>query len=322
MPALDNTPFFIVGASRSGTTLLRLIMAGHSRIHIPPETWFLEPLVQQLLLTEPLSPADVRKAVDIITSHYRWPDMEIATDDFTQHAMALASPKLADIVNLVYQRQLETEGKNRFGDKTPQYIGIVPELAALYPGAKFIHLIRDGRDVAISFIDADFEGRCYDGERFQWIWAIHKGLAYRNSPHARDILEVRYEDLVSNPESTVRGICEFLGETFEPAMLQFHDRREMVPARGRHIHSKLEKPLSNDATAVWRKKLSGLECFAMEACIGGDLKRLNYPLRFGSTAWRPFLAISAAVLCGLSLFLDRAIPSLQRRGYLSKKLYF
>lgn len=318
----DNVPFFIVGASRSGTTLLRLIMAGHSRIHIPAETWFVEPLVQQLPLTQALSSAQARQAIDIITSHYRWPDMGIPADEFVKSAEALAEPKLADIVNLVYRRQLEAAGKSRFGDKTPQYIGIVPELAALYPGAKFIHLIRDGRDVAISFIDADFEGRCYDGERFQWIWTIHKGIAYRRSPQASDILEVRYEDLVSNPEPTVRAICKFLGEEFEPAMLQFQERREMVPARGRHIHTKLEQPLSNDATQIWRKKLSGPECFAMEACIRNELALLDYPLRFRGLGWRPLLGLTALVLRGLAPLLDRAIPALQRRGYLSKKMYF
>src|SRR5262249_2868800 len=122
--ARDNVPFFIVGASRSGTTLLRLIMAGHSRIHIPSETWFLEPLVQQLPLTHPLSSAQTRQAIDIITSHYRGPDMGIPADEFARSAEALAEPKLADIVDLVYRRQLEMAGKDRFGDKTPQYIGI------------------------------------------------------------------------------------------------------------------------------------------------------------------------------------------------------
>src|SRR3954452_7620443 len=100
----ENTPFFIVGASRSGTTLLRLILAGHSRIHIPPETWFIEDLVRELPLANPLTPEQVARAVAIMTTNYRWPDMGIDSGDFSRWAEALEAPKLPDIINLVYNR--------------------------------------------------------------------------------------------------------------------------------------------------------------------------------------------------------------------------
>ena len=80
-----------------------------------------------------------------MTSHYRWPDMQIAADVLHRQAMALKDPQLVDIVNLVYREHLARTGKPRLGDKTPRYFMIVPQLAALYPDAKFIHLIRDGR---------------------------------------------------------------------------------------------------------------------------------------------------------------------------------
>lgn len=317
----SSAPFFIVGCGRSGTTLLRLILSGHSRIHILPETWFVEPLVRQLPLTEPLTSAQVQSAIAIVTGHYRWPDMDIGAEDFKAWAMTLDAPRLVDLVNLVYRHHLEKSGKARFGDKTPPYIGIVPELAVLYPDAKFIHLIRDGRDVAISFIEADFEDRCYDGERFEWLRAIHKGLAYRDLPLSRHLLEVRYEDLVLNLESTIRGICDFLGETFEPAMLDWQPNVNMVPERERHIHTKLDRPISSETVGAWEKKLSGFECFVMEACLRKELTALGYRLRFGAAQWRPLLAISAFFLRGMAPLLDRAIPYLQRRDYLSKKVY-
>jgi hypothetical protein len=319
MPSSD--PFFIVGCGRSGTTLLRLILSGHSRIHILPETWFVEPLVRQLPLTEPLTHAQVQSAIAIVTGHYRWPDFDIAAEEFKTWAMALDAPRLVDLINLVYRHHLEKSGKARFGDKTPPYIQIVPELAVLYPNAKFIHLIRDGRDVAISFVEADFEDRCYDGERFEWLRAIHKGLVYRDLPLASRLLEVRYEDLVLNLESTIRRICNFLDETFEPAMLDRRLNVNMVPERERHIHTKLDRPVSSEAVAAWEKKLSATECFIMEACLRKELTTLGYRLRFGGAQWRPLLVISAFFLNGMAPLLDRAIPYLQRRNYLSKKVY-
>ncbi|MEO9188434.1 MAG: sulfotransferase, partial [Acetobacteraceae bacterium] len=82
----DNAPFFIVGCGRSGTTLLRLVLSGHSRIEIPPETWFLLALVAHLPLTDPLTPAQVEAAIALITGDYRWPDMQMTAADFAARA--------------------------------------------------------------------------------------------------------------------------------------------------------------------------------------------------------------------------------------------
>src|SRR3974390_761276 len=164
---VDTTPFFIIGSGRSGTTLLRLILAGHSRLHIPPETWFLRELVAELPLKGSLAPAEVDRAIDIMTQGYRWPDMGIAAADLRRWAAALPEPSLPDIVGLVYRRHLEIAGKPRFGDKTPVYFQIVPQLAELFPGAKFVHLIRDGHDVAMSWIDLGYD-RYYDPPGFEW----------------------------------------------------------------------------------------------------------------------------------------------------------
>lgn len=317
---VENSPFFIIGAGRSGTTLLRLILAGHSRIHIPPETWFVRPLVQTLPLTDPLSPAQVEWAVDTMTSDYRWPDMGIAADDLRRWTMALEHPRLVDVINLVYRRHLADSGKQRFGDKTPVYFEIVPQLLALYPGAKFIHLIRDGRDVAISWIDVGWE-RYYQRDKFEWVHAMQRRQIHLKSAYAERILDVKYEDLIRDLEVTVRHICSFLGEEFEPGMLNWQRLTELVPARERHIHGRLTQPVSDDAIAVWRKKLTAGECFAMEACMHRDLRRLGYELKFSATAWRPLLDATGWLLSATAPLLRRGIPFLQRRSLFPKKFY-
>ena len=201
----DNTPFFIVGAGRSGTTLLRLILSAHSRLHILPETWFILDLVKELPLNEALSLAQVKRATDIMAADYRWPDMEMDPDVLRDRAAELAKPRLADILDLVYREHLSRAGKSRFGDKTPTYIQIVPQLATIYPGARFIHLIRDGRDVAISRIRLGWE-RYYERTKFEWTLAMDKRREYAVSAYAGQILEVRYEQLVDHLEATVQRI--------------------------------------------------------------------------------------------------------------------
>jgi Sulfotransferase family len=316
----DDTPFFIVGSGRCGTTLLRLILCSHSRIHIPVETNFIEDLVRELPLTRQLTPDEAGRAVAIISNHRRWSYMEIPAEEFRRWAAELEAPTVADIINLIYRHQLKSVGKQRFGDKTPYYIRIIPQLAALYPGAKFIHLIRDGRDVAISFIDANFS-RYYERDGFLWTEAMRLRQKYLNSRYAAQILEVRYEDLVAGLETTVRRVCEFIGEAFEPGMLDWHGQLQHLPEDWLHAHRKLFQPLQTDAIAAWTTKLSGLECFAIEACLHADLRRLGYPLRFSAAAWRPLLAVSGWALFAAAPLLRRGVPALQRRNYLPKSIY-
>ncbi|MEO8714457.1 MAG: sulfotransferase [Acetobacteraceae bacterium] len=317
----DDAPFFIVGCGRSGTTLLRLVLSGHSRIEIPPETWFLLTLVERLPLTETLSPAQVEEAIALMTGDYRWPDMAIAAADFAQGARALAEPRIADLMGLVYSEHLRRAGKPRFGDKTPPYIGILPQLASIYPGARFIHLIRDGRDVATSFIDAHFDGGVWD-KQFEWRRAVRHGLAYRSSALAERILEVRYEDMVKDLEATTRLVCGFLGEAFEPGMLDFQPLiARKVPARERVVHHSLSRAVSADSVAAWRTRLSGAELFLIESCIRAELVALGYQPRFASRAWTPAMRLSRAVLATTGPHLRRVIQGLRRRDLLRRQVY-
>ena len=316
----DDTPFFIVGAGRSGTTLLRLILSAHSRLHILPETWFILDLVKEMPLNAALSRAQVKRATDIMTADYRWPEMEIDPDVLRDRAGQLAMPRLADILNLVYLEHLSRAGKSRFGDKTPTYIRIVPQLATIYPGARFIHLIRDGRDVAISRIRLGWE-RYYERTKFEWTLAMEKRREYAVSAYAGRIMEVRYEQLVDHLEATVQEICSFLGERYEPTMLSWQHLTTLIPDRERHIHGKIAEPVSGATLAGWRHKLNAIECFAMEACLYRDLVQLGYPLRFSHPLWRPLLDLTGAAMHGAAPWLAPGVAALKRRTLLPKSAH-
>ncbi|HEY3848104.1 MAG TPA: sulfotransferase [Acetobacteraceae bacterium] len=313
-----EAPFFVVGAGRSGTTLLRLILAGHSRLHIPPETWFLRPLVRDFPLTGVLTQPQCERAIETMVRHDRWPDMNLAEDELRRKAAELAQPTLVGLIDLVYRHLLDTSGKQRLGDKTPHYFAIVPELTTLYPAAKFIHLVRDGRDVAISWIDAGWE-RYYE-PRFEWSAAMAH-LHRDRAACPKHVLEVRYEDLVRQPGRAAQHICAFLGETFEPAMLDWQSRTALVASRDRHLHARLQQPLSADAIAVWHHRLSAVECFAVEACLHRGLVQQGYDLRFSARGWRPLFRLTAGLLRALAPILRRGIPYLQRRGVLPRNVY-
>jgi hypothetical protein len=298
--------------------LLRLILTGHSRLHIPSETWFLEPLVDALPLTGVLTAAQCQVAVATMVRHERWPDMGLSAEDMRQRAALLHQPSLTDVIGIVYQHLLAASSKQRLGEKTPHYFAIVPQLATLFPDAKFIHLIRDGHDVAMSWIDAGWE-RYYESG-FAWPAAMAHRLR-QSTQYPGRILEVRYEDLVRRPETVTTDICTFLGEAFEPGMLHWQSRMELVATRDRHLHGHLPQPLSEEAVAVWRRRLRAPECFAMEACLHRELLEAGYPLRFAAPRWRPLFRLTAGVLRILAPILRRGIPYLQRRGVLPGEVY-
>lgn len=316
----NNDPFFIVGSGRSGTTLLRLLLNGHSRLHIPPETWFLTDLIKELPLAGELSPAEVKRATHLITSNYRWPDMEMDTETFKREAQSLARPTIREIVELVYQTQLNRAGRPRFGDKTPPYIHVVPQLLKLYPGARFIHLVRDGRDVALSFVGFHEPGcRCYEGGNFEWTGAIRRAASYANTKFADRILTTRYEDLVSSPEKSLKEICAFLEENFEPQMLDWRKQMAGVPARERHFHPKLSRPISATDIGTWRHRLSRFQCFVMESCLRNELESHGYPLLYNQAVLKPAMTATAGAFKILAPVLVRISILLWQRGLTRKE---
>lgn len=297
----DDAPFFIVGSGRSGSTLLRLILSSHSRICIPPETWFLVPLLDKLRPDGALSAAQVDRAVEIIISHYRWPDMGIDAADFRREAQALVDPDLRAVVELVYGHHLRRAAKPRWGDKTPPYIHALPALAELFPEARFIHLVRDGRDVAKSFQATGWYGRWLYDNCLEWRDAIRRADGYRSTPLAQRLIDVRYEDLVVDTERTIRTVCDFLGEPFEAAMLERQSGAQArVPERERHAHAKLSRAPQRSDIERWKTEMSLRELLIAEAFMGHGLRRMGYRPWFDSRAWVPLLAL-ARVACTLGI---------------------
>ena len=288
-----TAPFFIVGSGRSGSTLLRMMLASHPRLTIPPETWYLIPLLQPFSVDRPVTADEVESAVSIVTGHYRWPDMNLDAQDFRHEAARLPEPHLRDLVEVVYRSHVQAEGKARWGDKTPVYIEILPQLATMYPNSRFIHLIREGRDVAKSFQATDWIGRWLHDNAREWTRALECRRRWVCSDFRDRILQVRYEDLVLETESALRKICGFIGEEFEPQMLSWQMKvDEQVPARERDVHAKLKLKSGAERVAQWKREMSAREMFVSETFMGSDLTRLGYDRRYSSPFWTPAFVLT------------------------------
>lgn len=304
-------PFFIVGSSRSGSTLLRLMLASHSRIAIPSETWYLAALVGEFPCDRLLQESEIARAVAVMTNHYTWPDMGLDAAEMRRRVASLRGARLRDLVEVVYRWHMEVEGKSRWGDKTPAYIEIIPSLAALFGDAKFIHLIRDGRDVAKSFQKHGWNGPGMDGYTREWLRAVELDMSLSKTSLDQRILRVRYEDLVLHPEATLRGICTFIDERFEDQMLLWQGRvNDAIPDREKKFHSSLSREMNPSDVGRWKREMTSREIFVAEALIGTQLSHFGYELRYRSKLWRPLLAVTR-IYCRTVL----PVVGLQRKFY-------
>jgi hypothetical protein len=310
-----TAPFFIVGSGRSGSTMLRLMLASHSRLVIPPETWFLIPLVKRFSIDRRLSADEIESAVSIMTNHYRWPDMKLDAQEFRRRVGELRAPLLRDLADVVYRWHKESEGKVRWGDKTPPYVEIVPQLARIYPEAVFIHLVRDGRDVALSFRVTGWIGSRWLHENAgEWLRAIEWHWRWSRSELRKRILLIRYEDLVLETEATLREICRFIGEEFEPQMLSWERLVDaQVPSHERAQHTKLKLKIGREGIARWKREMSTRGTFVCEAIMGSHLRRLGYELRYSSPLWKPVFALT-------HFGIRRLLPAFRRAAHLRDRL--
>jgi len=296
------------------------MLSGHSRLHITPETWFIRPLLERLPIDRPLDATEREWAINSIVNDYRWPDLGVDETRLRAAVVDRPSVKVRDLTDAVYACIAADAGKPRLGDKTPMYVEILPQLARLYPDAQFIYLLRDGRDVALSYMDAGWGYRCYEGDRFEWTVAVRAARAFAATAPATKWLEIRYEDLVRAPEPVLRRLCDFLGEDFEPAMLDFASRTDLVPERERGIHPRISGAVDAGRAGAWQSRLSPGELFVLESCLGGDLRLNGYALRYSGASWQPALGLARAALTAVAPALLRVLPALHRRGMLPKGL--
>lgn len=162
--------FFIVGSARSGTTLLRRILNSHSHICIPPESRFIVDLYGG---TDTVRVDDFLNA---LRAHKHWPFWDIPIDEVRAQMQEGPTISYADAIEAVYRTFATTRGKSIWGDKTPRYIEHIPLLAGLFPEALFLHVIRDGRNVALSYADVPFGPKTIPKAAALWARRVAKGL--------------------------------------------------------------------------------------------------------------------------------------------------
>jgi hypothetical protein len=285
---------FIVGSPRSGTTLLRMMLDAHSQLTVLPETHFLPELVEACE-----GGATAAEAAAVVAAHRRWGDFHLDQAELeARMAAAGERPSASDALRAFYDLYAETQGKPRWGDKTPEYALLMKQIEGLLPEARFIHVIRDGRDAALSRIRWRLQrtGEPANVERLARRWKRWIRRARKQGRQVSHYTEVRYEDLILDTEATLRGLCEFLALDWDAAILDYHaqasrrleeiahelpaatDRQALAADQRLAKHEMTTKPPSPDRVAVWRTEMEPADRERFEATAGDLLSELGYPL--------------------------------------------
>ena len=285
-----NRPFFIVSAPRSGSTLLRLILDAHPRLAVPPPGWLFDLVYPYLYSYGDLQqPAH---ALALAEDMLRTPTVEKWPLKLTPRALleAASAPTFAALYAALHASYAQAEGKERWGEKTPRNSFWMDDIQGLFPAAQFIHIVRDGRDQAIDISDSLlWPYSVYSGAHLwqRYVTAV-RDAAQRMPPDA--FVEIRYEDLCAAPDATVRRLCDFLGEDFDPRMLQPHTTPAARGWSTHPLHASTAQPISTRFCEMYKTRLPAADVAALDALIGGTLQRFGYPRAESAQPLDPRLA--------------------------------
>jgi Sulfotransferase family len=266
---------FVVGKGRSGTTLVRAMLTSHPDMAIPPETHFIVPLGRDPVVTG-TSGVDVDVLLERLRVHPGWAGMAIDDVDAEAALRRKESLDYPEAIRTLFRLHASRQGKSRFGDKTPGHVLHMETLASWFPEAVFIHVIRDGRNVLLSNLETSFGPADVVEGASVWKRLVLSGRQSGRVLGAQRYCEVRYEDLLEQPEAEIKRLGSFAGLEYTPSMLRYFERADELGAKATH-HRNLRLPPTK-GLRDWRDQMSSRQLAIFEALAGDVLTEMGYEL--------------------------------------------
>ena len=281
--AATNPFVFIVGCPRSGTTLLKRIVDAHPLIAITPETHWVPRFHRKRIgvTDDGLVTSDL---VPSLLAYHKFGNLRISPQELQEISRDNVAGTYAGFVTRVFDLYGRHQDKQLAGDKTPGYVQDMPLLHELWPAAKFVHLVRDGRDVCLSMLEWDRAHRTagragtwqddpVSTTAFWWERFVRLGIETGRALGSHLYHEIRYETLVENPREQCEKLCAFLGVPYDESMVQFHEgRTKDDPALSA---KKAWRPVTQ-GMRDWRTQMPPETVERFEAAVGELLDELGY----------------------------------------------
>lgn len=309
MTSPSGGPVFVLGCGRSGTTLMRTMLNRHPAFAIPGETWFFPELDARKheIVGDPDNCRD--EVARFITTFDTFGELGVEPEAVRTVLAGLDRGDWPGAVAAANRAYADGAGAPRWGDKTPGYVRCLPLLHRLYPEAAVIHMIRDPRDVAVSFLGMPFGPTTPLRAAQWWVSDVQDGRTHGPSLFGDRYMEVHYEALVEDPEQLVRDVCRVVGEPFDPVMLDQKRREETQTLKEHWWHEQTNRPVTKSRMGRWKSEMRPRDVQVIEQEAGELMDVLGY-VRSGAAG----LGARVAWLAGrCELAVRRKLGPMKRR---------
>lgn len=284
---LSCQPLIFVTAGRSGTTLLRSMLAVTGEIAIPPESYALSFAALQYQAMQEQSWYNLtRLIVSLFEGFEKFELWEMTLHPVYVKGRSLPPDErsLARLIDLVFTEyaQAHFPQATLWGDQTPQNCHRLPWIMQTFPQAKYLHVLRDGRDVVASYLQSGAVASYVAPEETvafaldRWQTAVRAADYARRHLPDEQFLEIRYEQLVQAPEATLQRVCRFAGMAYQPAMLDYWQAETTVEHRYQSHHQNLTQPVFSSSIGRWRERLDNQQQAQVQQSLAPLLAQLGY----------------------------------------------
>ncbi len=276
-----------MGAMRSGTTLLRLMLTSHPAISIPPESLF---FVQ--LMREYGNDVDIKPRLKFFLKDlYEVPkfiEWKVDIDQLIHNLSKQSTLDYASAISCVYKTYMDQffPDAHIWGDKNPGHVSYIDQILKYFPSAKIVHIVRDVRAIYSSIVSIHEDS---DKNRFwkntntplltttkEWTLACR---AYERYGNHQQCFTICYENLVSDPGKQLQNLCSWIGVDYDESMLRYYEEnasRNLVPPHRLKWHQKTLNPVDPEQAQSWRDKISSAELQAIELMNRRAMKKMGY----------------------------------------------
>lgn len=285
------TPFFILGNPRSGTSLFRLMLNSHPNLIVPPESGFLQWWFEKYRdwkEEDSLNNDRIKSYINDILSSKKIIDWGLDSEIIFENILKNKPKNYSELSTQIYLSYKSNYKSNvlQIGDKNNYYIYHLTTINSIYPNAKYIHLIRDGRDVACSYkkIKSLKTNSTYRPNLVsdiidiakEWNKNINNIDNYLNN---KKCLKVKYEDLLIDTERTLFIVCEFLGISYHSQMLDYYKPEfNDEPLSTRDWKMKTLEPIDKNNSKKYKHILTKEEIQMFNNLAGNVLRKNLYEL--------------------------------------------
>jgi len=276
---LSCIPFFIIGSGRSGNTLLRSILSGSPNISIPPESYRLPFSIKKFHIYNnrdwPEIVAAVLEEFKSCKEFYTW-DINLETVQSRLENIDESKRTLSNIFDELYCTYSEKHNpeSQKWGDKTPMNTLYLDWIKSAFPQSKFVHIIRDGRDVVSSYLKMERYPTISEAAK-RWSSSVSLAQIF-GSKIGNNYMEIRYEDLVEDPEKEINEVCSFLDIHYHSEMLEQTSQVDKLGDTDKPHHSNLSKPISTESIGKWKDHFSSGEQEKLTKLLHKHLLHLGY----------------------------------------------